>query len=323
MSSDQLQVYTLTSDTVALEMINYGARTTALKVLSHGQWRSVILALPDHRDYCIDSVSLGAMVGPVGGRIENSYCCIDEMAVHLEPNDGDHQLHGGESGIGQLYWDVEACEQGLDFSLQLPEGHGGYPAGLALTCSVRLIENGLSYTVNARCTAPTLVNVTQHNYYCLGPAGSLPDHQLSLYVEDGYEVDSDRVATSTSFGLQQDGFKPDSDALVSDWLATHRRRLAELGGFDHYFYRSTSAMIQSEPSVIGSLTYDGLTLSISTDQPGVQVYTRFGEDDILEAICLEPQVVPNAINRDCLEDTILRPEQRYQWRSILKFSDHD
>lgn len=323
MSTDRLQVYKVVSDTVELEMINFGARTTGLKVFAHGRWRSVILSLPDHLDYCSDTVSLGAMVGPVGGRIHNSFCRIDEMAIHLEPNDGDHQLHGGETGIGQLFWDVEVCEQGLIFSLQLPEGHGGYPAALALTCSVKLIENGLSYTVSARCTAPTLVNVTQHNYYCLGPLGSLSDHQMSLYVEDGYVVDADRVATSTCFGLEQGEFRPDSGAFVSDWLAAHRTRLAEIGGFDHYFYRSSSATIQSEPSLIGSLTFDGLTMSIWTDQPGVQVYTRFDDKGTLEAICLEPQVVPNAINRDCLEDTILRPDQHYQWRSILKFSDHD
>ena len=103
MSTDRLQVYSVVSDAVELELINFGARTTGLKVFAHGRWRSVIASLTDHLDYCSDIVCLGAMVGPVGGCIHNSSCCINEMAIHLGPNDGGHQLHGGETGIGQLY----------------------------------------------------------------------------------------------------------------------------------------------------------------------------------------------------------------------------
>ncbi len=69
MDTDRLQGYELNSETVKLKMINYGARTTALQVRSHGEWRSVVLSLPEHLDYCFDTVSLGALVGPVGGRI--------------------------------------------------------------------------------------------------------------------------------------------------------------------------------------------------------------------------------------------------------------
>jgi len=323
MDTDRLQGYELNSETVKLKMINYGARTTALQVRSHGEWRSVVLSLPEHLDYCFDTVSLGALVGPVGGRIQNSRCLIDQVDIHLQPNDGAHQLHGGELGLGQWYWDVEEHEQGLDFTARLPEGHGGYPAAIDLTCSVRLIESGVSYAVEARCTAPTLVNVTQHNYYCLGPSGSLSDHHLSLYVEDGYTVDSERIATTTRFGLAQPELEPNSGQFVSDWLQNHRTRLSDLGGFDHFFYRSSSALVQTDPSLIASLSYDGLTMDLWTDQPGVQMYTRFDEAGTLEAICLEPQIVPNAINRDCAEDTILRPGERYRWHSLLKFSDYD
>lgn len=76
---------------------------------------------------------------------------------------------------------------------------------------------------------------------------------------------------------------------------------------------------------------DGRIIELATDQPGVQVYSgnfldgairgkrgrRYRQSD---AICLEPQIWPNAPNRPDFSSPRLAPEGAYRHRTVYRFS---
>lgn len=74
----------------------------------------------------------------------------------------------------------------------------------------------------------------------------------------------------------------------------------------------------------------GRTLTMLTDQPGVQFYSgNFLDGSMLlrggvtarqgDAFCLEPQHFPNAPNEPGFPSTVLRPGEVYRSRILLRF----
>ena len=75
----------------------------------------------------------------------------------------------------------------------------------------------------------------------------------------------------------------------------------------------------------------GRTLEVSTDQPGVQLYTsnsfngklvgKYGAAFPLHAgFCLETQHYPDAINKPAFPSTLLRPGEVFRSTTIYRFA---
>ena len=74
----------------------------------------------------------------------------------------------------------------------------------------------------------------------------------------------------------------------------------------------------------------GTTLTLSTDQPGLQVYTGNFLDGTLpslhggtyrqgDGIALEPQLPPDTPNRPAFGSALLRPGEEYRWWCSWRF----
>ena len=75
----------------------------------------------------------------------------------------------------------------------------------------------------------------------------------------------------------------------------------------------------------------GRTMTISSDQPGLQFYTGNFLDGTVtgkggavygqyHGLCLETQVYPNAINRESFPSVVLKPGETYRHVMVHKFS---
>jgi aldose 1-epimerase len=100
-------------------------------------------------------------------------------------------------------------------------------------------------------------------------------------------------------------------------------------GYDHNWVLDRSGdSLQRAARVVEPTS--GRTLEILTDQPGIQFYSgNFLDGSIREkggrtyahrfGFCLETQHFPDSPNQPAFPSTILRPDERYQTRTVFRF----
>jgi aldose 1-epimerase len=101
-------------------------------------------------------------------------------------------------------------------------------------------------------------------------------------------------------------------------------------GYDHNWVLSTPAKKVRKVAELYDPT-SGIVMQVLTDQPGLQFYsgnflngTIHGKNGVAykhrTALCLEPQVFPDAPNHPTFPSAVLRPGQRYHQTTIYQFS---
>ena len=91
----------ITSGLLTAEVLEYGAVLSDLRLdgVAHG----LTLSLPSLGAYQADKAHIGAIAGPVAGRIAGGRFTIDGAASHTTQNDGPNTLHGGARGFGRQW----------------------------------------------------------------------------------------------------------------------------------------------------------------------------------------------------------------------------
>lgn len=301
----------LANEQLAIELLPFGATLHRFEVRRpDGAWRNLVLSRPDPATTVVGY--LGATVGRFANRLDGARFVLDGTAYQLLPNEGVNQLHGGPGGISEVVWDVaEAGQDTVIFQLVSPDGDQGYPGELTVTAAFSLIDGGAQVCYQAATTAPTVVNLTTHPYFILG-GDTIESHRLSMPVS---------CYTPTRPDLIPTGEVRDVDGLAFDFRAG--RNLGEAlasvveqgmdngGGIDHNFVVDGEGL-REHVRLTGP---DGVTLTVRSDAPAVQLYS--GENVGRAGLAIEPQNYPDAPNHDNFPSAVLRPGEVYcvttQW----------
>ncbi|MEM7240968.1 MAG: aldose epimerase family protein [Pseudomonadota bacterium] len=272
-------------------VLSFGARTMYIR----HRGKDLILGYPDPAAYFTDPFYIGAIVGRVANRLANSRITIDGKTYPLTANEGTKQLHGGPGGVSQVVWDMEPLEtgkNGVKLTYSSPDGDQGYPHDVRFEVEVALSETGLTYHMRAMPSAPTAINMAQHNYYSLGPLG---DARLTVPAARYTPVDGDQIPTGDYADVDGDMFDYRTGAPVHPDI-------------DH------NLVLDGAESAI---VYENDThqLTLHCDQPGIQVYSGSGLEPPFapfQGICLEPQLFPNAFNQEGFDAPLATPEAPYE-----------
>lgn len=271
-------------------------------------WLSCRLALPDAapRELLLghaqasDSLHepgyLGSTVGRFANRIGGAAFRLDGVEHRLVANEGRHQLHGGPDGFHRRPWQVrEAGPARLVLALHSPAGDQGYPGALDVVQRYDFPQPGmLRVAWELRCDAPCPVNLTQHAYFNLdGAPGPVHGHQLRVAASRRVEVDAELIPTGRW-----------ADVAGSAFDFRSLRRLIDAGrpeGHDDCWVLDTAEAAAELWASDGSVG-----LQLSTDLPGLQVYTGqhlaavHGRDGAplpaQSGVALEPQHLPDHPN---------------------------
>jgi aldose 1-epimerase len=277
---------------------------------------------------------VGATCGRWANRIAGSRYVVDGALAQLAPNDGDAHLHGGPEGFSWRVWDLVSATPGDDggtvvLALRSDAGDQGHPGAVDVLATYELHGHELRISYEATTDAPTALGLTHHAYWNLaGPSawevdGSIADHELR--VPSSFVLPADErslpAGPLTSVELARLDLRP--GAPLDELLSTHR------AGIDHSY--AVEATGDHDPAV----AIDGLhvaaelhhpatgrTLTVSTDQPALHVYTanRLGPPFARQAaVCLEAQRFPDAPNRPALGAAFLRPGETYRSTTELTF----
>lgn len=294
-----------------LEVVPLGATVARLEVTcGDGVRRDVVLSGPaGSGDF------LGAVIGRFANRIGGGSVLLDGQEHRLATNEGTTTLHGGPDGFDRRVWEVVAAD-GSSARLRLtsPDGDQGFPGRLVAEAAYDVLPDGFRLTLTATTDAATVVNLTHHGYAVLDGSGSIDDHVLA--------VPADRLVPVDEHGL------PTGDPVPPDPALDLRagRRLGDVGALDHTFVVPGSGL---RPVAVLTAPASRTTLTVLSDQPGVQVYTGewLRSHPARAGVALEPQRFPDTPRhegRPGWPSAVLRPGEDYrhvlEWRFSRQLS---
>lgn len=310
------------------EVIELGGIVTKIEVPDRrGDFANVLLGCPTIADYLEAHPHFNCLVGRYANRMTNARFELEGVAYQLDANLPPHHLHGGRAGFGLRRWTGTVLDDGVSLKLESPDGDAGYPGNLAVEARYRFTGSNIGLEFHAATDAPTPVSLSSHHYYNLsGVAGTtIDDHEVSIDADAFLPVSTDltqlgeiRSVSGTPFDLRR-------RVVLRDALraADAQMRLAD-GGFDHTFVLKPgfhrAAAVRHRDS--------GRTLTVTTDQPGVQFYTantlhtagRHGRRYPQRGgFCLETQQFPDAPNHAGYPNAIVRPERPFTARTVFSF----
>ena len=203
----------------------------------------------------------------------------------------------------------------------------GYPGKLDVWVAYTLDEeNRLVIEYEARTSAPTPVNLTNHTYWNLFGAGKgdILGHELTLVSESYLPVDENLIPTGELAPVENSPMDFRSPMAVG-------ARLEDVpGGYDHCYVLGEGPSIEPRPTAILREPRSGRCMRVSTTEPGIQLYTGNFLDGIKGAggaafnchgaLCLEAQHFPDSPNREEFPSTILSPGETYRQVTVHEFS---
>lgn len=325
-------LYIIRSETCSCAITNYGARIVSL-IVPDRTGKPVDVALGyAHLDGYLQQPEeyMGAVVGRCANRIAAGLFVLDGYTYALSANDHHNTLHGGEKGLHARVWTVlKATEHMLVLSYRSPDGEEGFPGNLDVEVIYEWAGNDtLKITYHAVTDKTTLVNLSNHTYFNLSGEGAktVLDHELQISSDAITPVDATLIPTGKLTWLENTPFDFTQPRRLSERIDLPDEQLSFGKGYDHNF-----VLTPGGPAAILRSPESGISMRLTTDQQGLQVYSgnyldgsRSGKSGRLygyrSAIALEPQGFPDAIHHPQFPSVVLRPGDVYHSTSAYQFS---
>ncbi len=315
-----------------------------------GELADVVLGYDSLADYLADSAYVGAIVGRFANRIDRGRLELDGTRIELPVNDDPHHLHGGPRGFDSRPWETFTTVSGpipgspfdvpgagrasVVLSRVSEAGEEGYPGRLETTVTVSLTNgNELKFDYEATTDAPTVVNLTHHDYWNLAghESGSILGHELQLFASRFTPVDSVLIPTGELRHVASTPFDFRTPETIGARIDADDEQLRIAGGYDHNFvlddWTGDGALILAarlrDPT-------SGRVMEVLTSEPGIQLYSgNFLGDSIpgkagaayrpRSGLCLETQHFPDSPNQAAFPSTVLRPGEKYRSTTVYRF----
>ena len=307
-----------------LEIIEYGAIIRTLMVPVGGERINTVLGFDALSAYEADPSYQGCIVGRCANRIGRARFTIDRVSYLVEANEGANTLHGGQLGFGKRLWRFEEPVSATEIALTYvsPNGEAGFPGEARCRVVFSLpADDVLEIQYEATVDHATPLNLCHHPYFNLSgvPGASVLDHELQIRAPAITPVEPDLIPTGAFMPVEGTAFDFRRPRGVGDALAEDHPQLRLGGGIDHNWVLEQGV----GPAVRLRSPRNGLTLSLTTDQPGLQVYGGQGLPQPFVshgAVVLEPQGFPDAVNQPDFPSVIVRPGEVYRRRAIYRFA---
>lgn len=329
----EITIYRLENESGAwVELSTLGAGIAGVAVPDKdGKIGEVALSYADPADYIADGPCLGKCPGRYANRIAKGHLEVDGTLYQLAINNGPNALHGGPEGFQNQIWQARELPDGIEFSYHAKDGEENYPGNLDLTATYTWSEhNVLTLKFHATSDRDTVINMTNHAYWNLdgADAGFVGDQEMRIEADTFLPTDDTQIPTGEFApvdGTPMDfkAFKKIGKDLKADYEPLHIGK-----GYDHcWVIRDWEPGRMIENAVVLKSEKSGRTLRVSSDQPGVQIYTgnwlagsprnksgRSYED--YDGVAIEMQGFPDAPNKPHFPSQSLAPGQTYD-RTIL------
>lgn len=295
-----------------------------------GKLADVVLGYESAADFMADGPCAGKVPGRYANRIAKGHFTLDGQEYTLAVNNGPNALHGGPTGFQNRIWTVVShSDNSVCMQYVSADGEEGYPGQLTVRATYTWTDNcTLELTLEAVTDKPTVVNLTNHAYWNLAghDHGSVLDHVLQLDASHWLPTDDTLIplpgepAAVAGTPMDFTEAKVIGRDIKADFAALNYGK-----GYDNCWVIDGPAGEMRRCAVLAD-PESGRTLTVSTDQPGVQVYTGnwlegcpAGKGGAVyhdyAGVAIECQNYPDAPNRADFPSAVLRPGETYR-RSI-------
>jgi aldose 1-epimerase len=303
------ELFTLSSGSLTAKVCPFGATLLELRTPDRsGKVDNIILSYASLAEYQAGRQFLGGVVGRYANRIARARFSLDGVEYRLEPNEGEHQLHGGSPGFHKVWWRViDARASALELEYVSNDGEAGFPGELTARTVYELSESSLKVEFTATTTRPTVVNLAPHPYFNLTGHGQVLDHDLQILAESYLPVDSSSIPLGPAARVAETPFDFRMPKRIGQDIEAAQ-------SYDHnYILRpgGVAARLWCPAS--------GRVMELKTTEPGLQFYSGQHLEKPYTGLCLEPQHFPDSPNRPEYPDTILRPGGTYRSAMIFEF----
>ena len=319
-------------------VLSLGGTLHSLRVPAAGGEAELVVGLPDVAAVEASGHFFGATVGRVANRVGGARFVLDGVEHRIATGGAEHALHGGERGFDRAVWAVEAGD-GAELVLRLtsPDGDMGFPGTLQVEVRYSLadVDGGAELRLDYLATtdAPTPVSLTNHAYLNADGVGSgtVEQHLLRMAASRYLPVGAGLIPTGELAPVAGTPFDFTAPRRIGERLREADPQLLAGQGYDHcWVLDGTFPAAPQEPVLVAEVTgTSGRVLQVLTDRPGLQFYSgNFldGSDAAADgrpvrqsdALCLETQALPDAVNRPEFGDVVLRPGERWRSTTVLR-----
>ena len=314
---------------LSADILDYGATIRSIQVPDkNGKLTDVVLGYDTIEGYTGNRGYYGATIGRFGNRIGGGEFDLNGRHYVLARNNGANHLHGGNVGFDKQIWNAEEVSDGVVFSRVSPDGEEGYPGTLNIRVKFSWQGNGLEIRYQAVSDEDTVINLTNHSYFNLDGHGDVQKQTLMIQAD--------------SFTINDEGCLPTGEIVSVEGTAMDFRTPKAIGrdadadelcvkyskGYDANFILNGAS-----PAAVAHSDESGITMTMTTDQPGVQLYTANGmaprigkagqEYGHRAAFCLETQHYPDCVHHPDWPSCVLRSGERFESVTTYAFSIGD
>lgn len=299
-------LYTIKRGRLEAQISDFGATLVRLYVPdSQGNLADVVLGFDSAADYLAHTTYFGATVGRNANRIQGAAFSLNGQQVQLTPNEGSNNLHSGPDSYAFRLWQVEEYRQdSITFSLHSPHGDQGFPGNAQIRVRYAFTsDNTLTIFYDAVSDRDTVFNLTNHSYFNMAGHENpqLAMHQTLCMPARFYTPDdAQSIPTGERRNVAGTPFDFRQPKTVGRDLDLDYPCLKLQGGYDHNFE------VYCNPCAVLSDPISGRTMEVSTDCPGIQMYSgnflkgEPGKDGVSYCyrggVALETQYYPDSVH---------------------------
>ena len=324
----EVQCIRLIDGACVCEVLTYGAALRSLVVPDReGRPTDIVLGFDRIGDYIAHDAHFGGTVGRFANRIARGKFTLNGEEYTLPCNDGPNHLHGGPDGFDRVLWTVEAvAANAVTLVLQSPDGDMGYPGKMDVRVSYTLHDSALSIHYEAQSDRDTLCSLTNHAYFNLAghDSGDVLHQWLQMDASAYTPTNAELIPTGEVVPVADTPLDFTRPTRIGARICEPFEALLLAGGYDHNYVIDCSdcAAAWSEDT--------GIRLRLSTDRPGVQLYTGnflgntpSGKGDARYpkhgGFCLETQAFPDAANHPAFPSAVLKAGERFSSTTTYAF----
>ena len=322
-------LYTICSGGITAAITNYGAALVRLLTPDRdGRVRDVVLGFDHAEDYRTQGGCLGATVGRSANRLKGASFTLNGHVCRMTPNENSNNLHSGPDTYYTRLWKVEKCtDTAITLSLHSPDGDQGFPGNADISVTYSLDSaDGLHILYEARADRDTVFNLTNHSYFNLAgqdqPEKAM-DQILFLPARWFNPDDAENIPTGEQRSVEGTPMDFRSPKALGRDIEADYEPLHLQGGYDHNFevFQNPCAILRDPGS--------GRTVSVTTDCPGIQLYTgnyldSLGKGGVYygrrSGVALETQFAPDSLHHPDWPQPITPAGQLYRSETIYRFS---
>ena len=320
--------YWLRDGACSAAFLTYGGVIQSLLIPDReGKPVDVVLGFEDPADYENQNCFIGAMIGRYANRIAGGHLTLDGQTLTFPLNDGIHHLHSGPAGFDRKHWTAKVLPDALELSLSSPDGECGYPGTITVTVTCRLEDGTLSLVYDADSDADTLCSLTNHSYFNLAGGGSVDAQTLQVAASAYAFQNAENVPDGTMAPVEGTPMDLRRPTVLGTLWAQDFDQIRRYRGIDHHYQADGSGF---RPMAWASCPENGICLTVSSDLPGLQVYTGnalAAEHEkggaayaAHQGFCLETQTAPNPAVWPAEMRPILRKGQHYHTETKFAFT---